>query len=180
MKSFFITIVTVLFLTSCSDNQDSLDKMRQEIKIEQENFRKNTEVIGHHRRLDQQRDSMINAKLQENLENLKDSVQIIKSYTSLPNSVGGVDLHIIWKNKTKRVVKYANFQVSAVNAVGDEVFSEIRQGGIAVATGPFKSNSVNGYGTYWGCMWYNSTIKKCIIQSVELEFFDGTSLQIKL
>jgi hypothetical protein len=47
----------------------------------------------------------------------RDSIQIVKKYTSEPNSAGGVDLNIIWKNKSKRTVKYARFEVSAINAV---------------------------------------------------------------
>jgi hypothetical protein len=113
----------------------------------------------------------------------KDSIQIIKKYTSEPNSAGGVDLNIIWKNKTKRTIKYARFEVSAINAVNDEVFSDIGlyDGSKYVqVTGPVKPNTVNGYGTYWDCLWYNSTIKKCLIRSVELEFMDGTKVTVSL
>jgi hypothetical protein len=113
----------------------------------------------------------------------RDSIQIVKKYTSEPNSAGGVDLNIIWKNKSKRTVKYARFEVSAINAVNDEVYSEISvyDGAKYVkVTGPIKSNQTEGYGTYWECVWYNSTIQKCKIRSVELEYMDGSKIKFTL
>ena len=117
------------------------------------------------------------------IESYKDSIQIIKKYTSEPNTAGGVDLNIIWKNKSKLVIKYARFQVSAINAVNDEVYSELdyyNSPNYVKVTGPIKPNQVNGYGTYWECVWYNSTIKRCIIRSVELEYMDGTKVEIPM
>ena len=118
----------------------------------------------------------VNLDKQNDQPLFKDSIQIIKKYTSDPNSAGGVDLSIIWKNKSKRTIKYATFEVSAINAVNDEVYSEIRsyEGAKYVkVTGPIKPNQTEGYGTYWECLWYNSTIHKCKIRSVELEYMDG-------
>ena len=179
MKSILIVILSVLFLTSCSDNISTSEAKRIQKEVsEQQAYL--LEESNQQDEIERQRDSMINATLASAKVSLKDSIQIIKSYTSTPNSVGGVDLNIVWKNKTKRVVKYANFRVSAINAVGDEVYSEIGRSGVAVSTGPIKPGSVDGYGTQWSCMWYNSTIKKCVIRSVELEFMDGSKLEITL
>jgi hypothetical protein len=117
------------------------------------------------------------------VQSYKDSIQIIKHYVSKPNSAGGVDLNIIWKNTSKRVVKYARFEVSAINSVGDEVYSEIGlyDGSKYVkVTGPVKPNKIDGYGTYWECLWYNSTIRKCVIRSVELEYMDGSKIQFSI
>jgi hypothetical protein len=113
----------------------------------------------------------------------RDSIQIIKKYTSEPNSAGGVDLNIIWKNKSKRTVKYARFEVSAINAVNDEVYSEISVYDSPIyvkVTGPIKPNQTEGYDTYWDCVWYNSTIQKCKIRSVELEYMDGSKIKFTL
>ena len=117
------------------------------------------------------------------IEAYKDSIQIIKKYVSEPNSAGGVDLNIIWKNKTKRVIKYARFQVAAINAVNDEVYSTISiyPGTEWVkVTGPVKPNQVDGYGTYWSCVWYNHTIKRCKIETVRLEFMDGSEIEFPI
>jgi uncharacterized protein YjhX (UPF0386 family) len=180
MKTILIVILSAILLTSCSSDEISIAEQR---KIQKEISEQQTYLREQNRQqveLQRQQDSLIAATIEQKKQSLKDSVQIIKAYTSNPNSVGGVDLTIVWKNKTKRVVKYANFRVSAINAVGDEVRSEIAHYGTAVVTGPIKPNSVYGYGKYWPCMWYNSTIKKCVIKSVELEFFDGTTLEITL
>jgi hypothetical protein len=113
----------------------------------------------------------------------QDSIQIITKYTSEPNSVGGVDLNIVWKNKSKRVIKYASFSVSAINAVNDEVYSDIGNYNApkyVTVTGPIKPNQTYGYNTYWDCLWYNSTIRKCKIRSVELEYMDGSKIKFLL
>ena len=119
----------------------------------------------------------------DSTEFYKDSIQIIKKYTSDPNSAGGVDLKIIWKNKSKRTIKYARFEVSAINAVDDEVYSEVEVYNTpkyAEVTGPIKPNQVHGYDTYWNCFWYNGTIQKCKIRSVELEYMDGSKIEFTL
>lgn len=46
-------------------------------------------------------------------------------YPSRPNYAGGVDLSIVWKNTSSKVVKYGNFEVVPYNAVGDIVSFEI-------------------------------------------------------
>jgi hypothetical protein len=175
-----LPIISFLLPTSCSSDNfspEELKRIQKETADQQKYLR---EQAKQEEEVKRQQDSLINATLAQAKQSLKDSIQIIKSYTSNPNSVGGVDLTIVWKNKTKRVVKYANFHVSAINAVGDEVRSEINHYGTASVTGPINPNSVYGYGKYWPCMWYNSTIKKCVIRSVELEFMDGSNLEITL
>jgi hypothetical protein len=177
-----LPIISFLFPTACSSDitPEEINRIKKETAEQQAQLREQQELIEQQEKLEKQRDSLINEALVKAKESLKDSIQIIKSYTSTPNSVGGVDLNIVWKNKTKRVVKYANFRVSAINAVGDEVYSEIGRSGVAVSTGPIKPGGIDGYDTQWSCMWYNSTIKKCVIRSVELEFMDGSNLEITL
>jgi hypothetical protein len=115
---------------------------------------------------------------EENLHpEYKDSIQIIKRYTSDPNSAGGVDFNLVWKNKSKRTIKYAKFEVSAINAVDDEVYSEhsiYNKAEWVRVTGPIKPGQTEGYGSYWSCLWYNWTIKRSIVRNVELEYMDGT------
>jgi hypothetical protein len=169
--TFIVAVVTFAF--SIDTNNKNQVKRQQLIEREQEVAR-NKEIQDSVKHV---QDSL---KL---VESYRDSIQIIKSYVSEPNSAGGVDLNIIWKNTSKRVVKYARFEVSAVNAVGDEVYSEISLydgSKWAKVTGPVNPNKVNGYGTYWECMWYNSTIKKCIVRSVELEYMDGSTIEFTI
>jgi hypothetical protein len=111
----------------------------------------------------------------------RDSIQIIKCYTYEPNSAGGVDFNIIWKNKTHRTIKYVRFGVDAINAVGDVVPCEIRgyNQGFKV-TGPIRSGEVNGYGTFWECGWYNHSITKAKIRTVRITFMDDSEVEFDM
>jgi hypothetical protein len=107
---------------------------------------------------------------------LRESIKVQKYYTDSPNSAGGVDVNIVWKNLSKKTVKYARFTVVPYNAVGDIVASEI--GGetskVVKATGPVESGKVDGYGTVWSCLWYNHQIKYMKITGIEIEYMDGS------
>lgn len=104
----------------------------------------------------------------------KKYVKIIKYYTTEPNSAGGVSCDIIWKNISNQTIKYIIFTVTPYNAVEDPVESEIgRESTRSVrGTGPFKPGKTYGYGTEWDNLWYNSTIKKMKIESVDVEFMN--------
>jgi len=111
----------------------------------------------------------------------KDSIQIIKCYTSDPNSAGGVDLDLVWKNNTKKTIKYISFRVDPYNAVGDVVPCDIRGYYQSFrVTGPVQSGKVYGYGTYWDCAWYNSTIKNAKVTSVEIIFMDEKTVEFDI
>jgi len=182
-KTSFILLAGIL-ISASSCNQDN--KLRGKDYEKYSKFDLNRDSILSEDEINEYAkyvaDSMIvssasNAK-DENLHpEYKDSIQIIKRYTSDPNSAGGVDFNLVWKNKSKRTIKYASFEVSAINAVDDEVFSEhsiYNKAEWVKVTGPIKSNQIKGYDTYWDCLWYNWTIKRCIIRNVELEYMDGT------
>ncbi|WEK54562.1 MAG: hypothetical protein P0Y55_00325 [Candidatus Cohnella colombiensis] len=108
-------------------------------------------------------------------------LRVSKIYPSKPNSAGGVDLYILWKNNSDSVIKYARFEVVPYNAVDDVVTSEIS--GISTfygrETGPFKKGQGSSSDTYWENAWYNSTIKKVKLISVNIEYMDGTELTLK-
>jgi hypothetical protein len=187
MKNFGVITVSALVLAFAACNDFSREeelRIQREVSAEQAQLRLDREAYEATAEMNRRNDSIVKAALEEKRKaaaaSLRDSFQLIRAYTSNPNTAGGVDLHIIWKNKTRRTIKYANFRVTAINAVGDEVRSEIGHYGTAVATGPIRPGVVNGYGTYWDCMWYNSSIRKCKVTSVDLEFMDGTFLEIKL
>lgn len=109
-------------------------------------------------------------------ELISKNIQIINFYTSEPNSAGGVDCNIIWKNTSSKVVKYARFTVTPYNAVDDVMKSEI--GGASTktleSTGPINPGVTDGYGTIYTNVWYNSSISKMKITAIELEYMDGS------
>ena len=115
------------------------------------------------------------------VQSYRDSIQIIKCYTSNPNSAGGVDLNVIWKNNTQKTIKYCSFIVNPYNAVGDIVPCDIRGYNLGFkVTGPIKAGKVDGYGTYWDCAWYNHTIEKAKVSSVTLTFMDDTQVEFDI
>ena len=109
---------------------------------------------------------------------LKSIVRLTKLKAGTPNSVGGVDLFIGFKNLSDKTIKYITFEVAPYNAVGDMVYCEIRDTAIfrGQATGPYaKGEGLAGNSSeYWSCAWYNSTIKSVELRSIDIEYMDGT------
>ena len=114
------------------------------------------------------------------IDQVKHSVKILKAYLSSPNSAGGVDAHLVWKNVSKKTIKYLNWSGYPINAVGDPVSCEIR--GISESggkvTGPIKPGTTYGYGKYWECVWYNYSAKKLILTGIDIEYMDGSTMHI--
>lgn len=114
------------------------------------------------------------------IDQVKHSVKILKAYLSSPNSAGGVDAHLVWKNVSKKTIKYLTWSGYPVNAVGDAVACEIRgrseSGG--KVTGPIKPGTTYGYGYYWECLWYNYSAKKLVLTGIDIEYMDGSTMRI--
>jgi hypothetical protein len=108
-------------------------------------------------------------------------LRISNSYPSKPNSASGVDLHIIWRNNSDKVIKYVDFAVEPYNAVNDVVRSEIGNKSLfeGRATGPFKKGEGNNGNKYWENAWYNYSIKTVQFYSVNIEYMDGTKVTLK-
>lgn len=114
------------------------------------------------------------------IELLKNTIKIKKAYLSSPNSAGGVDAHLVWKNVSNKTIKYLNWRGYPINAVGDPVSCEVRrtiEGGGKV-TGPIKPGTTYGYGKYWDCLWYNYSAKKLVLTGIYIEYMDGSSINI--
>ena len=114
------------------------------------------------------------------IDQVKHSVKIIKAYLSSPNSAGGVDAHLVWKNVSKKTIKYLTWSGYPINAVGDAVECEIR--GVSESggrvTGPIKPGTTYGYGKYWECLWYNYSAKKLVLTGIDIEYMDGSTMRI--
>ena len=122
-------------------------------------------------------DSLKRAK---RIDLLKNTIKIKKAYLSSPNSAGGVDAHLVWKNVSNKTIKYLTWSGYPINAVGDPVSCEARgtiEGGGTV-TGPIKPGATYGYGTYWDCLWYNYSAKKLVLTDIYIEYMDGSSIHM--
>ena len=47
-----------------------------------------------------------------------------------------------------------------------------------MVTGPIKPGTTYGYGTYWDCLWYNYSAKKLVLTEINIEYMDGSSINI--
>jgi hypothetical protein len=176
-KLLKLLIPMLLTISACQSSGNSEEECNNQQPIElDQNILTQDEI-------DRQRDSLINATLSDIKGKLRDSIDIIKLQTTKPNSVGGVDCKIVWKNKFKKPIKYLDFYVSALNQVGDEVYSDISRfnGPEKLSlTGPIKPNEVHGNGGIYENVWYNSDIKSCVLRKIKIEFMDGTKTEIDM
>ena len=121
-------------------------------------------------------------KEKQKVEEIKSSIKVTRVWTATPNSAGGVDLYINWKNLSDKVIKYAYFTVVPYNSVNDIVTCTIRDYADFQAqadNGPYnKGQGTNGTGYYWENAWYNHSIKGAKLKSVRIIYMDGTSLDI--
>lgn len=171
--TLMMSLVTI-FMIGCNQNTS----IKTEIEIdESDNIRQ--KQIQDSLKVVKQKQIKDSLKLVE-LETFKNSIEFVKYYTSKPNTAGGVDCNIIWKNLSEKTVKYAKFTVVPYNEVNDRVKSEHDYSGngekVVKVTGPVKSKQVNGNGTYWDCLWYNWSISYMLITAIEIEYVDGTKI----
>jgi len=165
-------IATVSLFIAASSHNDEIVQQRTEALAKQRQMEKREQAI---------KDSL--AMVESNrLASYKDSIAIIKTIASDPNSAGGVDCEIRWKNNTHRTIKYMVFQVQALNAVGDIVPCSIRGYDVdnLKVTGPIKPGQTYGYNNYWDCVWYNHSITKCMVTGYTIIFMDDESIDVIL
>lgn len=108
--------------------------------------------------------------------------EIYSCTSSQPNSAGGVDVSISFRNLSEQAIKYITFSVTPYNAVGDQVTSEIGNRSVVPlkATGPIGPAVIKGDFTSvsWDTIWYNNTITNCAISSVQIEYDSGEIIDL--
>ena len=107
------------------------------------------------------------------IENIKYPIELKHYSTSIPNSAGGVDCNIKFKNNSNKIIKYITFTVSGVNSVNDLVIGKFNDSKMVKVrgVGPLNPNKNSRFN--WGCLWYNPTIDHLKIFRIEIEFMDG-------
>lgn len=162
MKKVFILVgtLTLSALVSCSE--------KKEMSLEQQAFvdsvtNKST------------KDVLIEEQKKFNKDSLP--VKIIKCSTSEPNSAGGIDPIIKFKNTSGKVVKYITFSVLPYNRVGDLDFGEHAFGYPTPSrlrvVGPIKQGEI--YDGVWDCTWYSFAIARMELVGVEIDYMDGST-----
>ena len=102
-------------------------------------------------------------------------------WRSSPNSAGGLSYKFNIKNNTDKTIKYVTITVSVYNSVSDKVSDSISGKSLfsLKLTGP-----LNAYSTYEDVIFenfmYNSTGKSARIESVTVEYMDGTEEDVSL
>lgn len=119
---------------------------------------------------------------EENSANIdfKNYIQLYSIKTSKPNSAGGIDLFIKWKNTSQKIVKYANFKCELYNAVDDIVSDDITGNYTfkGKVTGPIQPGEIYGTDYYWQNAWWNHSGKYAKIIEIKLEYMDGEKIEI--
>ena len=120
------------------------------------------------------------AKIQAEKEKMQSIIRVSKLWTSDPNSAGGVDLHIVWQNKSDKPIKYCTFNVVPYNAVNDIMECRIRGRSefVGTVTGPIEPGGWGDNGRFWSCAWYNRTITRAELFEINIEYMDGSRAKV--
>jgi hypothetical protein len=105
----------------------------------------------------------------------KELIQVIDITTDFPNSAGGVNLNISWKNVSKKTIKYITFDVYAYNRVDDKVSDEV-SGDLDMLcklVGPYIPGAEDN--SSWDNVWYNNTIVRAEVCGVIITWMDNTT-----
>lgn len=138
----------------------------------QENYQIDTSVS---KKIDYQIDSV------NYLFNVHNSIKITSCYFSRPDYSGGRDIYFRYQNLSNKVIKYVTFELEFYNAVNDVVSCFIRNRTLfrCLDTGPIYPLKFNDKKTYWPKLIYNWQVAKMHLKSIEIEYMDGTTLEIE-
>jgi hypothetical protein len=178
IRMIFIMLMGCMVFTSCSSEQPKQTISENTSDNDMSEFEQDIEVQRLMDSINKSIDEQVLKGDDKLAHKIPQTIEIIKSRTSTPNSAGGVDCSIVWKNKSEKVIKYVTFSVSAVNAVDDVVTGDYNHSNVErlAVTGPIKPNQTSGNGKIWECVWYNSTIDHMNIVGVKVEFMDGETI----
>lgn len=124
---------------------------------------------------------------------LKKIITIAGVNVSKPNSAGGCNVTIAFKNTSKKEIKYIYYTVTPYNGVKDVVCCDIRDysSTLLQKTGPIEPGYANyvedwGYNSdyyvtvsgRWSNVWYNYGIKYIKLNKIKIEYMDGSILII--
>lgn len=112
-------------------------------------------------------------------KNASKKISIDSFFLGAPNTASGCDLTFHYTNKSpNKTIKYLYLSCSFYNAVNDIVSCTARHKRIfdGVDTGPVHPGEKSG--GIWDCVIYNWSAKLAKIESILIEYLDGTSTSI--
>lgn len=172
MKRFlFVLLVTLPLFWSCGNNQteesSSLSDYELEIRAREmtDSILKATEMGLNRTPKD---------------EAYADSVEIVKAWISSPNSAGGFEVHVGFRNKSQKVIKYATIRGRFYNAVDDPIETDYETSFNGKETGPINPGKTNNYSSqYWG-LYYSWQVKYLKLYEIDIEYMDGTKVEVPI
>lgn len=128
---------------------------------------------------EQEKNNSENAEVKEEID-YKKYMQLLSVNISEPNSAGGIDLYIKWKNTSDKTIKYIYFTCALYNAVDDMVEDTISRDYLFTGqiTGPIEPGTVYGENKHWQNAWWNNSGKYAKITEVKVEYMDGDKIEI--
>ncbi len=178
MKQIICSIIILLFLGCNFIENKKKEKIRNDsivharIEFVQDSTR-TADSIKHIN------DSITKANVEiERINKIKSSLRVSSCYLSAPNSAGGCDANFYYVNKSNKTIKYIIFDASFKNDVDDIVMCDIRNS-ISFRgkdTGPIKPG--NSGGGSWDCVIYNWSATKMVVNSIDIDYMDGSSISI--
>lgn len=179
MKKFIVFCLMAFVMCSCNLEQKRLEQERARFVADSIATRK-LEIADSLAKA-REREQFVADSLAkvEHLNAVKKSIQLEGYALQYPNSAGGCDVTIYYRNTLKnKIIKYIVFVCKFYNAVDDEVACEIRgyRNFRGQDTGPINYWEYSG-GT-WDCPIYNWSARKIEIVGIEIDYMDGTELNI--
>ena len=178
MKKFIVFCLMAIVMSSCNLEQKRIAEEREKFVADSIATRK-LEIADSLAKA-REREMFVADSLAkvEHLNAVKKSIQLESYVLHSPNSAGGCDMTINYRNISKKAIKYAVFVCKFYNAVDDEVACEIRgfRNFRGQDTGPINYWEYSG--CHWGCPIYNWSARKMEIIGIEIDYMDGTELNI--
>lgn len=105
-------------------------------------------------------------------------IEITSAELQAPNSAAGCDAIFVYKNKSKKTIKYLSWTCSFYNAVHDKVACDIRgyTSFTGKDTGPVESGEEGG--GIWECVIYDWAADYMKVESVSIIYMDGSTTSI--
>ena len=140
------------------------------------------EVIEEREAKREEEEALVEERRKAREQELKNTIRVKRVWTSNPDSAGGVELYINFTNMSDKTIKYVTFGIKLYNAVDDVVQCKYDKTITGVYycrdTGPYeKGEGLSGTSWHWGD-FYNWDIDHAELVSVEIEYMDGTEIEI--